>query len=254
MQVGNGDCRRGDNGERRPNLSRSGTTCPTGGWSRSFDAMPPATGAAKDPASSQERQANGATGRGKDANTTLNHRVPSWANKSAPGPMTDMGRPERRWRVRRPWTAMVAILTAAHHGFELTSGVGLVWQPELGLGPASALWGAEIPALGHRGCERGPALGPVVGRAVGDRARRGVRALPPLAVAPHQAGHTGPHRGGGPRTKGPSGLQRPLARLGRWPVRSRSFTKCVREPGGGRWWDWRRCHSCGVRPSTTSHG
>lgn len=40
---------------------------------------------------------------------------------------------------------MVAALTAAHHGFELTSGVGLVWQPELGLGPASALWGAQIP-------------------------------------------------------------------------------------------------------------
>lgn len=40
---------------------------------------------------------------------------------------------------------MVAILTAAHHGFELTNGVGLVWQPELGLAPASALWGAQIP-------------------------------------------------------------------------------------------------------------
>ena len=49
---------------------------------------------------------------------------------------------------------MVAVLTAAHHGFELTSGVGLVWQPELGLGPASALWAAEIPlwvTLGGKG-------------------------------------------------------------------------------------------------------
>ena len=52
---------------------------------------------------------------------------------------------------------MVAILTAAHHGFELTSGVGLVWQPELGLGPASALWGVQIPlwvALAARGGRR----------------------------------------------------------------------------------------------------
>jgi hypothetical protein len=48
-------------------------------------------------------------------------------------------------RIRRPWTVMVATLTAAHHGFELASGAGLVWQPELGLGRASALWGAEIP-------------------------------------------------------------------------------------------------------------
>jgi len=32
----------------------------------------------------------------------------------------------------------------AHHGFELASGVGLVFQPELGLGGASALWMATI--------------------------------------------------------------------------------------------------------------
>jgi hypothetical protein len=40
---------------------------------------------------------------------------------------------------------MAATLTAVHHGFELSSGVGLVLQPELGLGPASALWGTQIP-------------------------------------------------------------------------------------------------------------
>jgi hypothetical protein len=39
-----------------------------------------------------------------------------------------------------------AMLTAAHHGFELSSGVGLVLQPELGLGFAGAVWGAGIPA------------------------------------------------------------------------------------------------------------
>lgn len=45
----------------------------------------------------------------------------------------------------RVWTTSTAVLTAAHHGFELSSGVGLVLQPELGLGLASALWGAAIP-------------------------------------------------------------------------------------------------------------
>ena len=48
--------------------------------------------------------------------------------------------------IRRPWTSATAILTAAHHGFELSSGVGLVLQPELGLGLAGALWGAGMPA------------------------------------------------------------------------------------------------------------
>ena len=52
---------------------------------------------------------------------------------------------------------MAATLTAAHHGFELSSGVGLVLQPELGLGPASALWGTGIPVwiiLAARGDRR----------------------------------------------------------------------------------------------------
>ena len=34
--------------------------------------------------------------------------------------------------------------TAAHHCFELASGVGLVFQPDLGLGRAATLWGAQI--------------------------------------------------------------------------------------------------------------
>jgi hypothetical protein len=34
----------------------------------------------------------------------------------------------------------------AHHGFELRAGVGLVFQPELGLAGASALWGVVFPA------------------------------------------------------------------------------------------------------------
>jgi hypothetical protein len=40
---------------------------------------------------------------------------------------------------------MAATLTAAHHGFELTSGLGLVLQPELGFGPASVFWGTLMP-------------------------------------------------------------------------------------------------------------
>ena len=58
---------------------------------------------------------------------------------------------------RRPWTMAAASLTAAHHGFELSSGVGLVGQPELGLGGASALWAAQIPtwiALAAKGGKR----------------------------------------------------------------------------------------------------
>lgn len=52
--------------------------------------------------------------------------------------------PPARRRIRRPWTALTALGTAAHHGFELSSGVGLVWQPELGLVGAGTLWGAQI--------------------------------------------------------------------------------------------------------------
>ena len=37
------------------------------------------------------------------------------------------------WKVQRPWTALAAAATAAHHSFELSNGIGLVWQPELGL-------------------------------------------------------------------------------------------------------------------------
>jgi hypothetical protein len=47
-------------------------------------------------------------------------------------------------RVRRPLTLAAAAGTAAHHGFELANGVGLVFQPELGLVPASALWFAQL--------------------------------------------------------------------------------------------------------------
>ncbi len=76
--------------------------------------------------------------------------------------------------LQRPWTVLAAAGTAAHHGFELSQGVGLVLQPELGLRGAGALWGTQIPvwvALAARGGRRwdkllalwsGAALGGVV--------------------------------------------------------------------------------------------
>jgi hypothetical protein len=57
----------------------------------------------------------------------------------------------------RPWTMLSATLTAAHHGFELSTGMGFVGQPELGLVGAGALWATQIPAwitLAARGGQR----------------------------------------------------------------------------------------------------
>ncbi len=49
-------------------------------------------------------------------------------------------------RVQRPFHALTCLGTAAHHAFELAAGVGLVFQPYLGLGGAAALWGVSLPA------------------------------------------------------------------------------------------------------------
>jgi hypothetical protein len=46
----------------------------------------------------------------------------------------------------RPFTAASVAGTAAHHGFELAAGVGLVWQPEIGLPGSLAMWGTALPA------------------------------------------------------------------------------------------------------------
>ncbi len=65
--------------------------------------------------------------------------------------------PTRPGRIKRPWAVAAAGLTAAHHGFELASGIGLVLQPELSLAGSSALWGIQIPAwvlLAARGSRR----------------------------------------------------------------------------------------------------
>jgi hypothetical protein len=47
--------------------------------------------------------------------------------------------------MRRPLHALTAVATAAHHGFELAAGTGLVFQPYLGLRGASVLWTIGLP-------------------------------------------------------------------------------------------------------------
>ena len=48
-------------------------------------------------------------------------------------------------RAERPFTAATQVGTAAHHAFELAAGVGLVFQPELRLAGAAALWSTVLP-------------------------------------------------------------------------------------------------------------
>ena len=63
--------------------------------------------------------------------------------------------------IGRPLAVGAVAGTAAHHGFELASGVGLVWQPELGLAKAAARWSvvlASWAALAARGDRRVDAL------------------------------------------------------------------------------------------------
>jgi hypothetical protein len=47
--------------------------------------------------------------------------------------------------VRRPFHALTFVGALGHHVFELSRGVGLVFQPELGLIGACALWGIVFP-------------------------------------------------------------------------------------------------------------
>ena len=49
--------------------------------------------------------------------------------------------------MRRPFTALTAVGTAAHHGYELNAGVGLVFQPWMGLGGSIAYWSTNLPFL-----------------------------------------------------------------------------------------------------------
>lgn len=49
--------------------------------------------------------------------------------------------------VRRPWQVATAAGAAAHHGFELGCGVGLLAQRELGLPAAVAAWLVALPGF-----------------------------------------------------------------------------------------------------------
>jgi hypothetical protein len=50
--------------------------------------------------------------------------------------------------------------TGAHHGFELAAGVGLVFQPYLGLKKSAAIWGVSLPGWAYLAVRRGrPAVG-----------------------------------------------------------------------------------------------
>ena len=46
----------------------------------------------------------------------------------------------------KPFTALTAVTTALHHGFEVNAGVGLVWEPFVGRRGALLLWGSGLPA------------------------------------------------------------------------------------------------------------
>lgn len=59
--------------------------------------------------------------------------------------------------MHRPLAVLAVLGTAAHHGYELANGVGLVFQPQLGLVGSSALWGSQLPVwavLAARGSRR----------------------------------------------------------------------------------------------------
>jgi hypothetical protein len=49
-------------------------------------------------------------------------------------------------RMRRPFHALTCLGAVSHHAFELSAGVGLVFQPWLGLGGSGALWSVSLPA------------------------------------------------------------------------------------------------------------
>ena len=56
----------------------------------------------------------------------------------------------------RPLSALAALGTAGHHGFELRSGVGLVFEPFLGRRGALALWGVLLPTYAVGALAAGP--------------------------------------------------------------------------------------------------
>ena len=47
--------------------------------------------------------------------------------------------------MNRPFHGLTGLGAIAHHGFELAAGVGLVFQPYLGLAGAATMWGVGLP-------------------------------------------------------------------------------------------------------------
>lgn len=54
-------------------------------------------------------------------------------------------------RPRRPFTVLTALGTAAHHGFEMRAGVGLVFEPFIGRRRALAMWAGALPGMALAG-------------------------------------------------------------------------------------------------------
>jgi len=72
-----------------------------------------------------------------------------------------------RSRRLRPFSLGAAAGTAVHHGFELASGVGLVWQPELGLARATALWVVQLGSWAALAIKRPRRADPVLAALAG---------------------------------------------------------------------------------------
>jgi hypothetical protein len=75
--------------------------------------------------------------------------------------------PKNVHKARRPFTAVALLATAAHHGFELWAGVGLVFQPFLTLPGSVAMWATSLPALLHGAVRGGDRWSPVLANAAG---------------------------------------------------------------------------------------
>jgi hypothetical protein len=154
--------------------------------------------------------------------------------------------------IRRPWSVLAAAGTAAHHGFELRAGVGLVFEPWLGRRGALAAWGVALPLWAVVAAAGGPRWDRALALWNGSALAGGLvhYALWPWAV-----------RRGVPTLTEAEGLraeQVPAydAVLKAWVVAAAAAL--ARETGPGAWRTrspgWRSSSRCAGRPATTSRG
>ena len=168
--------------------------------------------------------------------------------------MARMARRQERVSAPRPWTTATAVLTAAHHCFELSSGVGLVLQPELGLGAAGALWGAGIPVWIRLAAKPDDTKWDPLLAAWSGASLAGV--LVHFTLWPWRLNKLGVPVLTEAENLSASSLPAYNSLLHAWGAASAlSIIREVR-PGAraGPSSDWPRCRCCGGRPSTTSHG